>query len=317
MQKDNAVNGGPETCSCEDQQIASNPFYEVYQRIWNRVNGFNWISKSLPDQMLPQSNSAIRLSRADFMTVEQTAAWMWKVGHVNGWEEADRYAESFRKNDIWGYLLNKLSLEFLKSDLGITKYEHRVKIMSAIELLCRVKLGCNGADKAKSSYSRSPRVNPLPMDTSVSIRTSAMHKKTEAEYPRKSSWPASIEIPLENQADELSSRSTSEMEQVPNTKDKSGRARPNNPIIYKTFYKVKVRSGLSVNSAIIGYFHKGSVVMINQTKGRSGRVVFRKDNGELDKLGWVTLYTKDRQLLGIHDHKKHCSDKSKILQQRK
>jgi len=298
----------PSAYSSEDEQIAR--FHWVPQQIWTSINGFNWISNRFPDQMSSQSNSVISLSEAEFMTVEQTAAWVWKLCYVNGWDEADRYAESFRINDIWGYLLKKLSLECLKTDLGISKYQHRLKIMSAIDLLCRGKFGWDGADEAESSYSGTPRISHLPRDNSISMSTKAMHKKTQAEYSPKRNCRVCIDIPLENQADELSSKSTSELEQVSNTKDKSGRASPDNPVIYKTFYKVKVRSSKSLDSAIIGYFPKGSDVLVNQTKGRSGRVVFRKNNGELEKVGWVTLYTKDRQLLGMSGHKKHPRDKS-------
>jgi len=39
------------------------------------------------------------------MTVEQTAAWIKTLSLFNGWQEADQYSQSFKKNGIWGNLL--------------------------------------------------------------------------------------------------------------------------------------------------------------------------------------------------------------------
>jgi len=78
---------------------------------------------------------------------------------------------------------------------------------------------------------------------------------------------------------------------------KSTRARPDNPVEYKTLRNAKIRSGKSVRTDGVGYLQKGSVVVINQIKGRSGRVVHPGRNGEFIKVGWVTLYTHDGQQL--------------------
>jgi len=78
---------------------------------------------------------------------------------------------------------------------------------------------------------------------------------------------------------------------------KSLRARPDNPIKYKALRNAKIRAGKSVRSDIVSYLTKGSVVVINQIKGRSGRVVVPQPNGDFNKVGWVTLYTHDRQQL--------------------
>jgi len=78
---------------------------------------------------------------------------------------------------------------------------------------------------------------------------------------------------------------------------KSIRARPDNPVKYKALRNAKIRSGKSVRSDTISYLTRGAVVVINQIKGRSGRVVILKPNGEFKKVGWVTLYTHDRQQL--------------------
>ena len=83
----------------------------------------------------------------------------------------------------------------------------------------------------------------------------------------------------------------------PNAKGMSTRARPSNPLTYKTLRKVKLRSGKSGHAKVIGYLPKGSVVVINQIKGRSGRIVFQEEDGNFIKAGWVTLFTQDKQQL--------------------
>lgn len=75
---------------------------------------------------------------------------------------------------------------------------------------------------------------------------------------------------------------------------KSARASPMNPLHYKTLKKVKLRSGKSYLAKEVGYLPKGAVVLINQIKGRCGRVVFPKEDGSFKKAGWVTLFTEDK-----------------------
>jgi len=85
-----------------------------------------------------------------------------------------------------------------------------------------------------------------------------------------------------------------------NAREKSTRARASqsHPVTYTTLRKVKLRSGKSSHSKDVSYLPKGSIVVINQIKGRSGRVVFQNKDGKFLKAGWVTLYTKDKlQLL--------------------
>jgi len=308
----NTLNRELPTYSCEDQQFVTNPISAAYWWMQSPIDGFNCISNSFPKQMWPLTepyNIESPLSWVDLMTVEQTASWIWKFAQFNGWEEADRYAQIFQENDIGGYLLNMLSLECLKSDLGITKNMHCLKIMLAIEHLNN--LGWDLPDEADIAHSRSPRVNNLPQENSIWINTADMQKKTWAKYLRGSSSPAPINTPFDtissigwNQIVQLASESTPKNEQIHNTKAKSTRASPDNPIWYETLHKVKVRSGKSIHSPNIASIPKGSFVVINQIKGRSGRVMIRKHNGEIEKLGWVTLYNNNRQLLQMHDHKK-------------
>jgi len=266
-----------------------------------------WISNSFIDQVSHPTESLkskLPVRKADVMTVDQTAAWIWMVGHVSGWEEADQYAQSFQQNNIWGILLQELTLDNLKSDLGITNYWHRTKIMSAINRL-DLDTGWDNELGADNEHGRTPR------DTQIFVNVPSIHEKKEGTNYSEKSVPTfknnHIDInPYngENQAFQFRSKSTTYKWLPSNTKAKSRRARPDNPIRYKTYHNVKIRSGKSVRSHDVCYLPRGSVVVINQIKGRSGRVVCQQGNGEFVKLGWVTLYTKDRQLLRKYDGKK-------------
>jgi len=67
------------------------------------------------------------------MTSEDTAIWVEMLGKFKGWEEAKTYANSFKTNDVTGYVLPYLSAHALRSELQIVKFGHRLEIMSAIE----------------------------------------------------------------------------------------------------------------------------------------------------------------------------------------
>jgi len=86
--------------------------------------------------------------------------------------------------------------------------------------------------------------------------------------------------------------------QTENTNGKSKRARPGNHIAYKVLHSVTIWSGKSFSSPVIGKLLEDSIVLINQTKGRRGRVVLRNSNGEFVNVGWVPLFTNEgHQLL--------------------
>jgi hypothetical protein len=86
-------------------------------------------------------------------------------------------------------------------------------------------------------------------------------------------------------------------ELLPITSGKSNRASPGNPISYVTLQTVQIRSGKPIHSNLVCILPRGTVLVINQIKGRSGRVVVQLENGEFEKVGWVTLYTYDQQQL--------------------
>jgi len=91
------------------------------------------------------------------------------------------------------------------------------------------------------------------------------------------------------------------------------RASPGNPLVYKTLGKVKIRSGKSGGAADVCSLPKGSIVTINQTHGRWGRVVLPQKDGQYIKLGWVTLYTQNGQQLLKTIHQKNRVTQKKTM----
>jgi len=85
---------------------------------------------------------------------------------------------------------------------------------------------------------------------------------------------------------------------VMKVKMKSKRAGPSNPIDYRTLCEVQMRRGKPATSKILGELNAGQTVVINQIKGRSGRVVEKDQSGKYVKKCWVSLFTASgRQLL--------------------
>jgi len=145
---------------------------------------------SYPQQMWPPPqtpNSSASATRVDLMTTEQTAAWIRTLSHFSGWEEADRYASSFKENEIWGHLLPKLTVDSLKTGLGIMKYGHRLAIILAIKGLhndtaqgVEVKRGCSDGSKSpipvNMSESEPSSLNVSPAETPKSVSSSKSYK---------------------------------------------------------------------------------------------------------------------------------------------
>jgi len=74
-------------------------------------------------------------SNANLMTVEQTTEWIKALCANRGWQEADAYALSFKKNGVGGGILMRLNHEILKFDLDVPNHNHRLYIMSVIRQL--------------------------------------------------------------------------------------------------------------------------------------------------------------------------------------
>jgi hypothetical protein len=65
---------------------------------------------------------------------------------------------------------------------------------------------------------------------------------------------------------------------------------PKSPVEYKVLSRVTVRTGKSLKSEIIGHIYKGTIVTVNQIKGRRARVI-RSTINETIQIGWVSLHT--------------------------
>jgi len=60
---------------------------------------------------------------------------------------------------------------------------------------------------------------------------------------------------------------------------------------YKALSRVTVRSGKSFKSEIIGHIYKGTIVTVNQCKGRRARLIRNTSKGTIE-IGWVSLHTR-------------------------
>jgi len=261
-----------------------------------------------PAQHLP--NSFVSVFRADSMTVEQTAAWVRTLGRFNNWEEADQYAQTFASNNIWGYLLQQLTNDALKNELGIVKYGHRLDIILAIRCLFPCTSASNNVLDKDTHYKEETQ-NPI-LESQAEVG-SLVGEDSSVQCDRSPSLNSTMEYSPRNKIFEPEEHQNEVMKWVGskvgpvaavkssspilNVRVNSARARPTNPVVYKTLRKVKLRSGKSGHAKDVGYLPKGAVVVINQIKGRSGRVVFQQEDGGFKKAGWVTLYTQDKKQL--------------------
>jgi len=269
---------------------------------------------NVPSPVWQPSHYAANLVTIDSMTVEKTAEWIRMLGHSKNWKLADEYAEKFAENDICGSMLHLLTHEGLKSDLGIKKYCHRLEIIDAIrELFPNDTVDSTMGMKTEGNeHVWSPTLESITEEISVNRSQSEIQrtcrdqrvwradgsrpisthtKKIEPDYQAKevSKWVGVRKNPGECRSKAVISMQNQELCTMPVM---SNRARPGNPIMYKTLRIVKVRSGKSESAVDVCTLPKGFIVTINQIKGRSGRVVLPHDDGQYIKLGWVTLYTK-------------------------
>jgi len=252
-----------------------------------------------------QPKSFVSEIRGDNMIVGQTAEWVRTLGRHNDWEEAAEYANNFAQNNICGYHLPRLTTGILKDDLGIVNRGHRSRIMLETRCLFPQSTPLNHsmepymvqADEIDSAIVEPPgevglvegNTYPGQTDRSPSVNSTVAFPKCKTEWQTEEQkkevekWCGSVfryRIGIKSSSPEL----------LPLiSKSKSKRAGPRNPIAYKTLRRIKMRSARSGYSKDIGYLPKGSVVVINQIKGRSGRVVFKEKNGWLKTAGWVTL----------------------------
>jgi len=264
--------------------------------------------------------SFVSVIRADNMTVEQTAEWVRTLGRHKYWEEADEYANNFAQNNICGYLLQGLTTGILKDDLGIIKWAHRWRIMLGIRCLFpqsavlkhSMETDMVQTDEIERAVLESTHevgsgegnTYPVQSDRSPFVSGIFAHSQGKTEWQTKE-HKKEVEKWSGNSARcRIAIKSSSPKVLPLFSRSKSNIARPSNPKAYKALRRVKMRSGKSGCSKDIGYLPKGSVVVINQIKGRSGRVVIKQKDGLFKRAGWVTLYTKEmKELLTIYNPK--------------
>jgi len=257
-------------------------------------------------------NSSATMIRAGNMTVEQTAEWVRTLGRNNMWEEADEYANNFAWNGITGYLLTKLTNKTLKEELGIAICGHRMEIMLAIK--------CLFPKNAPSEHFAEQNIMlnyELPSPMVVSSEETETVEDNASSIPTRSPLVSRNIVCSQRNGDLEAIEHSSSRNATPAAKKatpavcpslrrdpacksnswNSARARPSNPLVYKTLRKVKLRKGKGVQTKVIGYLPRGSIVVINQIKGRSGRIVFQDKRGRYKTAGWVTLYTKENDQL--------------------
>jgi len=282
------------------------------------------------------------------MNLDNTAEWIRNLGKSKRWSEADSYAQSFKNNNITGYLLDKLNTGSLKSELGITKYGHRLEIMAAIKGLYTNassggENGCREADFSNNGLNTESSNGYLTREGrclgEFGSEVSYQNQKAACRWTGKSlgivedsyeytSSPVSSNLfNVSKHAQEVKKwvnpctdsflvrkwsnaplsylcSKKSESSIADNVKGKSKRARPGNHIAYKALHKVTIQKGKSFSSCIVGQLLENSIVIINQIKGRRGRIVLKKPNGDLLVVGWVPLFTrKGQQLLAKHKKK--------------
>jgi len=70
------------------------------------------------------------------MDVEELATWVKDFSNSRRWNEADIYAEFFRRKGIDGEKILQLNANDLREDLGISKLGHRLELLRTIKELC-------------------------------------------------------------------------------------------------------------------------------------------------------------------------------------
>merc|ERR1719204_189111 len=171
----------------------------------------------------------------------------------------------------------------LKSELDVVMLGLRIEILTAIKKLISTYID----EEHEEEHQETKGANAFQHAQEV---RKWVNPGTDS---RKTSWNSIHVAPITT-----SCALQREQSQTENPKGKSKRARPGNHIAYKVLHSATIYSGKSFSSPVIGKLLEDSIVLINQTKGRRGRVVLRNSNGEFVNVGWVPLFTNEgHQLL--------------------
>jgi len=226
------------------------------------------------------------------MTVEQTTEWVRTLGRYHGWKEADTYAKNFKTN-------NKRL--FPQSDLSKNlPWKKPVREEELTSPMSESKTETEQVEAIACSLQRSPckrsMMGYLPNSPKVNLKQG----EHTNEITECSEGPTKCTTAVNH---------TSSTNLPANSVSWSSRASPANPLVYRTLSKVRLRSGKSLRSKDIGYLPAKALVLINQIKGRSGRVVFREEDGSFVNKGWVILFSEDkRHLLKRYNRRRKMLD---------
>jgi len=103
------------------------PVYSIVQPpLWTKV-----IS---PPLFMP-AGTPISFCQVDQMNPEQTADYIGTYSRYKGWKEAQKYAESFKKQSISGCSLQELDNKMLEEQVGISDPGHRMELLSTFQRL--------------------------------------------------------------------------------------------------------------------------------------------------------------------------------------
>jgi len=309
-----------------------NSSQNVYQQASSSANSMQRpLAQEQPQQdgnLSHFQNNQINADRVSRWTVEQTAAWVRTYGILNQWQEAEEYGNSFRSSEIKGYMLQHLTTDSLKSELGIYSYGHRLELIFAIKCIFEDNR-THTLEMLNSSARNYPMFSPLTLtnwDNAASPMSTSLSPQINVGTPRNHQHHRWSERPFAGGSDIWSMINSSSINsdqvsggvgslggavhlkeivpnlskygrdpvEVPTYKVKSERAELSNPFYYIALCKVEFRAGWSANTKILGDLRKGAVVMIDLVKGRFGRLV-EKRNREYYEIGWVPFYTHDGQ----------------------
>jgi len=270
------------------------------------------------------------LTEISEMNVHNTEQWIGNLRWSKGWSEVDTWADSFRRNlksDIKKYCqrlemmaaINDLySIAAREGENGIIKESlsstspstDRLNELLTNEGRGYIQLASNvnypnqtapslwtaksaGSDVKNYAFTVPPGCrNWFGLSKDAQEVKKWFEPRNKSFLARKSNKSLAYNCPKKSE------------HPTDHVKCHHKRAIPGKQIAYKALYNVTIQKGKKYSSPIVGELIKNSIVLINQIKGRRGRIVLRKPNGELLVVGWVPLRTsKGHQLLAKYKKK--------------
>lgn len=227
-------------------------------------------------------------------------------------------------------MLQHLTINSLKSELNIWRYGHRLEIMLAINCLFEER-GLT-PDTLSNSVRNDVMLSPMALtrddrDNAVSPMSTSLSSPMNVGTPINRQQPGWSVVRGSDMRSIISSSSINSLQvsgigslvseslgatahhkeivassnkcgrdpvEVLTHKAKSERAKASNPLFYRVLCELEIRAEVSANTNVLGHIREGTVVVINQVKGRFGRLV-EQQSGEYNKVGWVPFCTREGQ----------------------